>query len=310
MQTSYGVPHIGSKNSIAKWVVEILPPAKHFYDLFGGGGAITHAAILSGKFDNFHINDNNEKLLLFADAIRGKYNKIPNWVSNKKFHSPTTPIYEKTIYSYGNNGVCYLYSPVLEHYQELFYRAIILRDYEEYEKQFSIKLSTVDNANLFLRLESAREMIKAQRNNLPSELQHFSNSSLISLKWLEAARRIANLSTLKPYAEKVNFTISDYQDVPILQDSVIYCDPPYLAAKRVCTRFYKQQGGFNYDRFYCWAQRQQNIFISEYEMPPEFVCIAEKKKKVTLAQKVGSEKIERLFIPRRNKQFFIQQTLF
>lgn len=310
MKISYGIPHIGSKNLIARWVVDNLPPAQHFYDLFGGGGAITHAAILSGKFGDFHINDNNEKLLLFTHAICGKYSNIPNWVSCKQFHLPTTPIYEKTIYSYGNNGVCYLYSPVLEEYQQLFYKAIILRDYEAYKNKYSIDLETADDDDLETRLRRARVLIKAQRNNLPTELQHYSNSSLCSMKWLEAAQRIASLSKLQKYADKIEATISDYQDVPILPNSVIYCDPPYLVARRVCTRFYKQQGGFDYERFYSWAERQQNIFISEYEMPPEFVCIAEKKKQCTLQQNSSTEKIERLFIPKRNKQFFIQPSLF
>lgn len=130
------------------------------------------------------------------------------------------------------------------------------------------------------------------------------------MKWWEAAKRIASLSKLQKYADKIEATISDYQDVPILPNSVIYCDPPYFSARRVCTRFYKQQGSFDYDRFYGWAERQQNIFISEYEMPPEFVCIAETKKQCTLQQKNSTEKIERLFIPKRNKQFFIQPSLF
>lgn len=170
MNISYGIPHIGSKNLIARWVVENLPPAQHFYDLFGGGGAITHAAILSGKFGVFHINDNNEKLLLFTHAICGKYNNIPNWVSYKQFHLSTTPVYEKTIYSYGNNGVTYLYSPVQEEYQQLFYKAIILRDYEAYKNKYTIDLTAVDTDDLETRLQRARVLIKAQRYNLPTEL--------------------------------------------------------------------------------------------------------------------------------------------
>lgn len=33
---SYGMPYKGSKNAIAKLVIDMLPPADHFYDLFGG----------------------------------------------------------------------------------------------------------------------------------------------------------------------------------------------------------------------------------------------------------------------------------
>ena len=45
----FGISYMGSKNKIAEWVMDQLPKAKHFYDLFGGGGAISHCAALSRK---------------------------------------------------------------------------------------------------------------------------------------------------------------------------------------------------------------------------------------------------------------------
>ena len=41
----YGVPYLGSKSRIAPWVVERLPSAETFVDLFAGGCAVTHAAL-------------------------------------------------------------------------------------------------------------------------------------------------------------------------------------------------------------------------------------------------------------------------
>ena len=46
----YGLPYKGSKNSIAEWIVDSLPRADIFVDLFFGGGAITHRAMLTGKY--------------------------------------------------------------------------------------------------------------------------------------------------------------------------------------------------------------------------------------------------------------------
>ena len=45
----YGVPYQGSKNQIARWVIDNLPEDKILVDLFAGGCAVTHAAMLSGK---------------------------------------------------------------------------------------------------------------------------------------------------------------------------------------------------------------------------------------------------------------------
>lgn len=35
---TYGMPYMGSKSRIAEAIISRLPPAKHFYDVFGGGG--------------------------------------------------------------------------------------------------------------------------------------------------------------------------------------------------------------------------------------------------------------------------------
>lgn len=69
-----GVPYQGSKSRIARNIVRLLPAGKRFVDLFSGGGAMTHAAMLSGKFDSFHMNDINPKgQRLFLGGVRGEY---------------------------------------------------------------------------------------------------------------------------------------------------------------------------------------------------------------------------------------------
>ena len=50
---NYGLPYMGSKNKIAEWVVGHFPEKKHFYDLFAGGCAVTHCAMLKNKFETF-----------------------------------------------------------------------------------------------------------------------------------------------------------------------------------------------------------------------------------------------------------------
>lgn len=63
MTKSYGLPYMGSKNRIAeKIITEIIwnePNAEIFVDLFAGGCAISHAAILSGSFKKVYANDIN-----------------------------------------------------------------------------------------------------------------------------------------------------------------------------------------------------------------------------------------------------------
>lgn len=67
----YGVPYKGSKNQIAEWIVLTLPRAEYFVDLFCGGCAVTHAALLSRKWKRFIINDIDGRMpKFFLDAVK------------------------------------------------------------------------------------------------------------------------------------------------------------------------------------------------------------------------------------------------
>ena len=43
---NYGLPYKGSKAKIADRILNLMPSAGTFYDLFAGGMAVTHAAML------------------------------------------------------------------------------------------------------------------------------------------------------------------------------------------------------------------------------------------------------------------------
>ena len=48
---------MGSKSTIAEWVISHLPKADTLVDAFAGGCALTHAAMLSRKFKRIIAND-------------------------------------------------------------------------------------------------------------------------------------------------------------------------------------------------------------------------------------------------------------
>lgn len=54
---TYGVPYRGSKNKLAEDIIALLPKGKRLVDLFAGGCAITHCALLSGKWETILSND-------------------------------------------------------------------------------------------------------------------------------------------------------------------------------------------------------------------------------------------------------------
>ena len=72
MRFSYGLPYKGSKNAIADWIVDNLPPSLFLADLFAGGCAVTHAAMRRGKFLGYLVNDINEAPQVFYKALFGE----------------------------------------------------------------------------------------------------------------------------------------------------------------------------------------------------------------------------------------------
>ena len=83
-----------------------------------------------------------------------------------------------------------------------------------------------------------------------------------------------------------------YEEVPIESDSVIYCDPPYKD-----TNTYIDD--FNHDKFYQWLrdcrEKNQQVFISEYQMPSEFFEVYSKEKTCLINANTTTFKLEKLF---------------
>lgn len=73
----------------------------------------------------------------------------------------------------------------------------------------------------------------------------------------------------------------------------IYCDPPYAGTT-------KYKDDFDHERFYQWCRDRHNeghnVFISEYNMPDDFICVWSKEVNNSLTKDTGSKKgVEKLF---------------
>lgn len=140
----FGLPYMGSKNKIANWVVATLPPAKHFYDLFCGGCAVTHAAMLQHRFAAYHVNDVTNIGIAFHDIIKGKYQPDFRWISREEFQrlKDIDPIV-KIVWSFGNNGCDYLYGKDKENFKKAMHYAVVFGDYSMSDA-FGIDLHALD----------------------------------------------------------------------------------------------------------------------------------------------------------------------
>ena len=127
----YGLPYKGSKNKLAERIVSLLPKRTHLIDLFCGGCAVSHAALLRNKYEHIHINDINWMCpTLFIDALNGKYQNETRWISREDFFRlKDTDPYVAVVWSFGNNLRDYLYSKEIEPLKKAIHYAIFFRDY-------------------------------------------------------------------------------------------------------------------------------------------------------------------------------------
>lgn len=127
----YGLPYKGSKNKLAERIVSLLPKRTHLIDLFCGGCAVSHAALLRNKYEHIHINDINWICpTLFIDALNGKYQNETRWISREDFFRlKDTDPYVAVVWSFGNNLRDYLYSKEIEPLKKAIHYAIFFRDY-------------------------------------------------------------------------------------------------------------------------------------------------------------------------------------
>lgn len=213
---TYGIPYKGSKNKIAKQIVDLLPGKTNFYDLFCGGCAVTHAALLSGKWQNYTINDIDPLMPeMFLKALNGDYRKERRWISREKFHAAkTTDPYIKTCWSFGNNGKNYLYSKEIEpwkralHYAQIFKDNSILKsfgidsdgskeDIQQHEKEYKEKyikwyIKTYFNADL--NFEKMKENLEEKIEKSKEELRLYLCEALrkSGLKQSDVDRKLGN----------------------------------------------------------------------------------------------------------------------
>ena len=130
----YGIPYQGSKNKIADWVLKNLPESKTFVDVFSGGCAMTHCALLSDKYENYIVNDIGDGPLLFKDAVNGKFAKEKRWISRAEFLKlKDKDPYIGCCWSFNNDEKAYLYRKNIEDWKEALWYARVKNDFSKFE---------------------------------------------------------------------------------------------------------------------------------------------------------------------------------
>jgi len=91
----------------------------------------------------------------------------------------------------------------------------------------------------------------------------------------------------------VVFNCCDFTEIKLNNKSLIYCDPPYKGT-------YSYGIKFDHDLFYAWCRGMSKkghiVYVSEYSMPEDFICVKKVEHITSLARKKSSQRIEKLFL--------------
>ena len=227
----YGLAYQGGKSVLADDLLSVIPSAENFYDLFAGGCSITHAAILSDKWENVYSNDISDMPLVFKKAVEGfDYNSYLRPVSKEEFNTTSDPII-KYIFSFSTN----------------------FKDYALTEKNREI-------FELFLRF------VKNPIENI--KLLNYYNGKPVT-SYTIVLRQIRHLIHRFNCIDsaKLNITKLDYRAVNIKPNSVIYCDIPYINTGGYGVKFNHQEF---YEWVKDKAKEGIEVYFSECSAPSEF----------------------------------------
>lgn len=292
----YGLPYKGSKNSIVPYLIERLPSSDTYYDLFCGGGAMLHGAILSGKYSHFVINDiKSITAKALQLAIEGVFGNETRWVSREEFQvKKNNDPYVAYMFNFGSDNRTYFCGKYIEPYYEALFNAYVNNDYSFFENELKIKIH--DSFSLTSQLTKQNEKIKAsyiewffkgkadlkelEQKRLNNELRYTDENEYNymflckKIDWdkcepLARFERAKNFSRLvSKYKDRITLYNTSYDNIEIKPNSTIYCDPPYFDTSAYDGKK-KSQKVFDFENFYSWCERKENIFISEYYMPAD-----------------------------------------
>ena len=303
---NFGLPYKGSKNLLAQRILDCIPSASVFIDLFCGGCAVSHAALLSGRFARVVVNDiEGDVSRLFVAAVNGQYKGESRWISREDFFRlKESDPYVRYCWSFGNNGRDYIYSEAVEPYKRALHYAVVFGDFAALRRLCPLVSDAAEKALAGLasrkarRIEVGRVIVRRLKQvGKPEDLKNnplfgqirlrdggvVRKESLERLQSLERLERLQSLECLE----------MDYRDVQLPDGCVVYCDPPYAGTDG----YGLHKSAFDQEAFWNWARKcERLLFISEYSAPVDFVPIVELPHRSRVSATTNNSVTERLFV--------------
>lgn len=300
---NYGVPYMGSKNRIAKKIIDFLPKGEILVDLFGGGGAIANCAALSNKWKSVIYNELNTLVYSgFKDAVEGKFDDEKRWISRDDFFKlKDTDFYAACCFSFGNSFKSYMYNETTEKYKKAYHYVVMLDDWsfidklfpETYTEKWKREMNNIkDSKDRRIKLvHLIADYVKKENDEVAKTTFIYGENPRVLLQSMYNLERLQSIDRLN-----LTFNNLDYRKVEIPEGSVVYCDIPYKGTTEYTIE------SFNYDEFYKWCEDHKNkykIYVSSYEMPEDkFEEVWSIDKTCTMSSITAKKTTEKIFIPK------------
>lgn len=265
---SLGIPYMGSKRKLAPDILNTIT-SRHknitdFYDLFGGGGAVSFNAIKNYNF-NVHYNELNSHIYHLVEYLKNNKTLDPKfyeWVTREEFFKQCNREgadwysgFVMSCWSFGNKQSSYIYGADIENVKRLAHEFIVNNNLDAMrEIGVDIDLSQINSLQ-------KRRMVFC--NYIKKSISLLKDKRVQNLELVEHLARIQNLQNL----QNLQINNKSYELIQITgSNPVIYCDIPYKG-----TGEYKE-GGFDHEKFYQWVKDiPYPVYISEYSAPFEMI---------------------------------------
>jgi site-specific DNA-adenine methylase len=257
----YKIPYQGSKQEIAHKIFDIINKdfgntndlfatnkTNKIYDLFCGGGAVGYYFYTKGY--NVIMNDFNKSLIDLHIKLHKKEistDLLYKWIDRDEFFEliKRDDWYGALIrqcWSFGNNGKDFLFGKNIESIKKEAHLFLLKNGY---------------NGNKNKRIELIKKF--KQDNNIK---KIFQLQNLQQLERLERLEQLEQLERLEQLESNIKFYSKNYWEIEIENDSIIYCDPPYINTTKYLNN------NFDFNKFDDWVRDMANkgirVYISEY----------------------------------------------
>lgn len=200
MKKAFGLPYKGGKNATAENIVSMLPRGRRLLDLFGGGASVTHAALVSDRFEQVIYNDVDPLMVDMLNRLKDEPLaplKFVDRVEFKERYKVDPMVF--FCWSFPGTGIAYRFCSSTEKLHELIFKL-----HEEREKsslgEYRFQMAMIDPQSWAVdALEKA-----GIYNFTPDDIKH-AEHKILSLS--DKIRGFLNTS-LKEHGKTVAYCVS------------------------------------------------------------------------------------------------------